>query len=527
MENGGFVMELEDSKKADKQTESDVVASTPTHTFEEAVSLVPVGKFHYYMLLVGGLCFMTVMVEVTCVSIILPSMKCDLVSTVAEQGMLASSGFLGIVLSSHAMGFFADTWGRIKTLRAALAFAAISSLISAFSVNIWMMIFFRFLTGFLISGGQACVFSLTGEFHGNKSRTKHVTLLSGFLPLSIMYLPTLAAFVLPIRIETVIFGMKFSSWRLLLISNCVPSLLALFGLFLMPETPKYVLIQGQHDRALEILRWMFVKNTGKPVSEYPVRHITIQNNGANLANITGIKDAVKLVWNQTAPLFYRERCLHTINICIIQFVVLGIAQGIFMWFPTLLNEMVSTKDFPVDVCNTLSNMDPTTNLHSDICNGIVDLFPFMVIAAVGGAFTFFYLFFSFTIDMIGKKNLILTWIIIATICVALLHWITNFYVNIVLLTFTMSVGNVGGLISTISMEFFPTNINAMGMCFVMMMGRIGAVVGSNVLGLLLFDYCELTMWVILGIYAVVFFMSCFLPVSKYEQRNKVVHATSN
>ncbi|XP_075156399.1 niacin transporter NiaP [Haematobia irritans] len=527
MENGGFQMEVDEVKKVDKQAESDASSVIPCHTFEEAVSLVPVGKFHYYLLLVGGLCFMTVMVESMCVSIILPSMKCDLVSSVTEQGMLASSGFLGIVLSSHAMGFLADTWGRIKTLRAALSLAAISSFISAFSVNIWMLIFFRFLTGFLISGGQACVFSLTGEFHGNKTRTRHVTLLSGFLPLAMVYLPTLATFIIPLQIETVIFGMKFSSWRVLIITNCVLSLLALCGLFMMPETPKYILVQGNDDGALEILRWMFVKNTGRSVAEYPVRRITLQSGGANLANISGVKDAIKMVWNQTAPLFYRERCLHTLNICIIQFVALGIAQGLFMWFPTLLTEMVSNGGVAVAVCHTLMQMDPSTDLNSDICNGIVDTFPFLVIIVVGAAFTVFYLIFSFTIDFIGKKNLILGWLIITSICIVLLHWINNFYVIIVLLTFTMSVGNVGGLVSTISMEFFPTNINAMGMCFIMMMGRIGAVVGSNVLGLLLFDYCDYTLWTILAIYIVVFMMCCFLPEKKYRKSKKIIHATTN
>ena len=160
-----------------------------TYTFEDAVTLAKVGKFHYMLLLVCGVCFMAVMVEIMCVSIILPSMQCDLVSTLTEQGILASSGFLGIVLSSHAMGFLADTWGRVRTLRLALVLASISTIISAFSVNIWMLIVFRFLTGFFISGGQACVFSLCGEFHGNKTRVRHVTLLSGFLPLALIYLP--------------------------------------------------------------------------------------------------------------------------------------------------------------------------------------------------------------------------------------------------------------------------------------------------------------------------------------------------
>lgn len=164
-------------------------APVPIYTFEDAVTLTQVGKFHYLLLLVCGVCFMAVMVEIMCVSIILPSMKCDLVSTITEQGILASSGFLGIVLSSHAMGFLADTWGRIRTLRLALILASISTIISAFSVNIWMLIAFRFFTGFFISGGQACVFSLCGEFHGNKTRVRHVTLLSGFLPLALIYLP--------------------------------------------------------------------------------------------------------------------------------------------------------------------------------------------------------------------------------------------------------------------------------------------------------------------------------------------------
>lgn len=141
----------------------------------------------------------------------------------------------------------------------------------------------------------------------------------------------MATFILPIQIDAIVLGMKFSSWRVLILTNSGLSILALVGLYFLPETPKYVLIQGQHDKALEVLRWIFVKNTGKSVSEYPVRRIMMQSNGANLANISGVKDALKMIWSQTTPLFYRERCLHTINICIILFAVYCISQGLFMW----------------------------------------------------------------------------------------------------------------------------------------------------------------------------------------------------
>lgn len=164
-------------------------AACREYSFEEAITLTGVGRFHLKLLLICGLCFMAVMVEIMGVSLILPLVKCDLMATLEQQGILASSGFLGVVLSSHAMGFLADTWGRVATLRYAILFSAICSVVSAFSVNIWMLIVFRFLTGFFISGGQACVFSLCGEFHGNKSRVRHVTLLSCFMCIAMMFAP--------------------------------------------------------------------------------------------------------------------------------------------------------------------------------------------------------------------------------------------------------------------------------------------------------------------------------------------------
>lgn len=160
-----------------------------SHTFEEAITLTGVGRFHYKLLLICGLCFMGVMVEIMGVSLIMNQMKCDLQPTLNQQGILASAGFLGVVLSSHAMGFLADTWGRATTLRYALCISSVCSIVSAFSVNIWMLIVFRFLTGFFISGGQACVFSLCGEFHGTGSRIRHVTLLSGFLCMAMIFAP--------------------------------------------------------------------------------------------------------------------------------------------------------------------------------------------------------------------------------------------------------------------------------------------------------------------------------------------------
>lgn len=97
------------------------------------------------------------------------------------------------------------------------------------------------------------------------------------------------------------------------------------------------------------------------------------------------------------------------------------------------------------------------------------------------------------------------------VCLVLLHYLTQFAPLVIALTLVMAIGNCGGLVSTMAMEFYPTQINAMGMCFIMMVGRLGAVFGSNLLGRLFFNSCEPTFWAMLGIVAVLCLMSYFLP----------------
>lgn len=72
----------------------------------------------------------------------------------------------------------------------------------------------------------------------------------------------------------------------------------------------------------------------------------------------------------------------------------------------MLNEMVAKDGSGHNVCYILTHMDISTDLSADVCTGNIDTFPFMVIMMVGAAFTVFYLIFAFTIDLIGKKNLI-------------------------------------------------------------------------------------------------------------------------
>nr|XP_036232073.1 synaptic vesicle glycoprotein 2B isoform X2 [Bactrocera oleae]XP_036232074.1 synaptic vesicle glycoprotein 2B isoform X2 [Bactrocera oleae] len=501
---------MEDSKKHDK---SQVVS----HTFEEALELTHVGRFHYTLMLICGICFMAVMAETMGISMVMPMIKCDLAATQAEQGLLASAGYFGVVMSSHIMGFLADTCGRVRTLRYSLVLAAAATIISAFSVNTWMLIAFRFLNGFFISGCQACVFSLCGEYHSNRTRVRHVTLLSIFLPFALIFLPALAIFILPMKLDFVILGLKFASWRAFFLVNTVLSIAGLIGLATLSETPKFLLVHGNHDASLNILRRIYAKNTGDKADNFPVKSIALQTGGTDLSNVHGVKDALKIIWIQTIPLFYKERILHTFNICFSLFSVYGISQGLFMWFPTVLNELIAKNGQDLKVCTVIGGMEMTTTAASSDCSDVLDTFMFEVLMMIGVFFTVVFLIFAYTIDIVGKVNLLMIWLVVSCVCATVLHWISDFAAAVVVLTLLMSIGNCGGILATISIEFYPTQINAMGMCFAMMIGRLGSVASGNIFGMMIFSYCDILFWAITAHIVVLVALATVLPERKRER----------
>lgn len=156
--------------------------------YSEALEASQMGKFHYLLLLVCGLGYMAAAVEIIGMTVVMFSADCDLKLTVTQQGLLGSIGYFGIILSSHAMGFSADTWGRVKTIRISLLLSVVASLISVFSINTSMLLASRFFTGFFITASQSCVYTLLGEYHSPKTRMNHITVLASFLVIGLIYI---------------------------------------------------------------------------------------------------------------------------------------------------------------------------------------------------------------------------------------------------------------------------------------------------------------------------------------------------
>uniref|UniRef100_T1GJI8 Major facilitator superfamily (MFS) profile domain-containing protein n=1 Tax=Megaselia scalaris TaxID=36166 RepID=T1GJI8_MEGSC len=444
---------------------------------------------------------MACVTEISGLGLVMFSAKCDLKFTLAQQGLLGSAGFLGIATSSHLMGFLADTWGRVRSLRMMLFISLCLSIISVMSVNFAMLFTFRFLTGCFISGGQACVFTLVGEFHSSKTRVKHVALVSIFLSAGFIYFPALAIGILPLNIDYYIGVVHFLPWRLLMFCNTFPSMIALMGVFWLPETPKYLLGQGKHSECVEVLRKVYSINTGKPKSTYPCDIITLKDKGSGL-NCTS---------------FTKERVFQTFNMSLITFVINLIAQGTFMYFPIIINNLVTHVKESLTVCQAFAVVDSANaNMTlEEICADpdSMNIKQYEYLAYIGCLFMVIYVFMSLVIDYTGKKLLLIGWLALGGICSISLHWIHNLILVLLFMTITVAIANCIGIMSATALEFYPTNINAMGVSFVMMVGRIGAVVGTNIVGPLLFSYCDALFFAYGAVIGVICIFAYFLPKS--------------
>jgi MFS transporter, VNT family, synaptic vesicle glycoprotein 2 len=67
----------------------------------------------------------------------------------------------------------------------------------------------------------------------------------------------------------------YNSWRIFLLVMSLPSFIVAALLFLLPESPKFLISSGRHEDALEVFRSIYLMNTGRSKEEYPVKQILV------------------------------------------------------------------------------------------------------------------------------------------------------------------------------------------------------------------------------------------------------------
>jgi len=83
---------------------------------------------------------------------------------------------------------------------------------------------------------------------------------------------------------------KIDSWRMFLAICSLPEFLACIAFFAFPESPRFLILKGRHDEALNVFKKIYSLNTGKDPDTYPVIWVHGMNGLAKIfKNLSGYR----------------------------------------------------------------------------------------------------------------------------------------------------------------------------------------------------------------------------------------------
>ncbi|MDQ3279157.1 MAG: sugar porter family MFS transporter, partial [Bacteroidota bacterium] len=199
--------------------------------------------------------------DMAVISGVLPFLQKQFSLSAFEEGWFVSSALVGCIVGVALSGELSDRLGRKKPLLICAIFFFLSALGCAFVPSLSWLIMFRFLGGVGIGIASNVVPLYISEIAPAKSRGRLITYYQFALTFGILVAYLTNAGLLqyatahPVEGEAGPFSYIFSQevWRGMLVLGAVPAILFLVGLFMVPESPRWLMQQGREGEAIAIL----------------------------------------------------------------------------------------------------------------------------------------------------------------------------------------------------------------------------------------------------------------------------------
>lgn len=168
----------------------------------------------------------------------------------AMVGWAASSAIWGCVFGAMAAGYMSDRWGRKNVLIATAVLFTISAIGSAIPSDLTTFILARFIGG--VGVGAASMLSplYIAEIAPSDKRGRLVTLyqLAIVIGINVIYFVNMKIAQIGDEAWNIEMG-----WRYMLGSETIPALLFFILLFLVPESPRWLIKRKRYDEAQDTL----------------------------------------------------------------------------------------------------------------------------------------------------------------------------------------------------------------------------------------------------------------------------------
>lgn len=274
------------SPKPSSSSTSPLLPSSSTFSVDTAIDGLGTGRFQYLLLFLAGLCWTAESMEMLILSFIKQPLQCEWSITDPQAALITTSVALGMTIGATCWGLFADQYGRRAGFIVSTLFTFVFGILSAFSLSYEMLVVARGLVGIGI-GGVPVSFSLLMEFLPADIRGKWGLLLAAFWALGAIFESIVALFVVPTL-----------GWRWLIIISSMPLGLMLGLSFLLVESPRWLIVNGREQEALESLEYVAHVN-GKNIPEGRLidrREVGDGNGGSEGLWMKGARSLAVKIW---------------------------------------------------------------------------------------------------------------------------------------------------------------------------------------------------------------------------------------
>lgn len=395
----------------------------------ERLEALPLGRFHYKLLLVTGLGWLFDSMDTGLIAFILPVLAKEWGLAPGQMGLIGSIGLIGMALGAVVSGTIADRIGRKKVFTITVLLYSIASAFCALSWNYQSLLVFRFLVGFGLGGELPVAATLVSEYAPSRVRGCFIVLLESFWGLGWIAAACIAYFFIPLY-----------GWRMAFLIGALPALYVCLIRMHMPESVRYLLAHGRVGEARQIV-----------VSLERQLHVPV-------APFVSEKETVPVVTKASfRELWKKPFASRTIMLWLVWFGINFSYYGIFMWLPSLVFQQGFTvvKTFEYVLIMTLAQLPG-------------------------------YYCAAWLVDKIGRKYTLSAFLLFsgvasyffghASTAAALMMWGS-----------VMSFFNLGawGVLYTYTPEQYPTAIRALGSGWAAGFGRFGGMAAPMMVGALL------------------------------------------
>ncbi len=174
------------------------------------------------------------------------------------HGFTVASALIGTVIGSLIAGGPADRYGRKKVLQAIGLLYVVTSLVTAFTPSWLPFVIFRFLGGIGVGASSVVGPMYISEISPAHSRGRLVALFQ-FNVVSGILIAFISNYLLN--------GISEESWRWMLGVQAIPSLLFFSLVFLVPESPRWLMKQKREEETKIVLEEIGEKNITAEMDE--------------------------------------------------------------------------------------------------------------------------------------------------------------------------------------------------------------------------------------------------------------------